>query len=434
MEIHRAGAQKVKHSLLYAYISYSQNESFVCRFGIAIAGWSADGDPKMLTAMIYQTVHRPSSFKCIQDMTHVATKLRNRLLCSAVTLAMGTKTVLIGHLNHLIKHVNKSVHGLTSHDVNPVDRQNFKSFEKLVDKRVIEALDQRVANSEATIKYLQLCSEITSSFLDYELPPLERVSRIYRSVFFLRIWRSHLLKSRSHTLKYNFISSNAYSCIELNAKNMIELIKRFRDEDKPELFLPPIFDSQTCEKTFRQFRSLTTMDFTRINFSIYELLHMIGRIEVQNDICYFKLNDENVIFPMSHKRSKRTTIHQLPSDNEISCILAKAKESAIKDAQSFGMTATNIDNYEFKSKLFEQTNNQEEEDLDQESPFDLELLDDFDDDQETFPDGEMDPKSPFTIVPDEYDQPRRIRKSTLLWILCEPGPTPSKDRLTRVRV
>lgn len=102
--------------------------------------------------------------KYVQDMTHIAVKLRNRLLNELINMIMGGHKVSINHLRELLRKVNKSVHGLNNTDVFPIDRQNFKSFEKIVDERVIEALQKNVKDCEGTVKYLQLCHEIVSSF------------------------------------------------------------------------------------------------------------------------------------------------------------------------------------------------------------------------------------------------------------------------------
>lgn len=343
----------------------------------------------------------------------------------------------------LVKNVNKSIHGLNLSDVCPIDRQNFKSFQKITDKRVTAALKSNMKDSEATIKYLELCCDITSSFLDFNQKPLERLFAMYRPLYFLRIWRNWIKSSRSYTLKNNFISHNAYKCIEMNAFHMVRLMREFRDTSLPHLFLPTIFDSQTCEKTFRQLRSMGTMDFTRINFSTFDLIHMIGRIEAQNDIMYFKLADGKVSFPLSHQRAKKTQIFELPSEDDINSTLEEAKKDAIEDARIFGMGSDNIDTHEFQSNLFVVTENEidiedeneTDENFSEKGGFFNEMLDNEDDYEE---DEQLNEKfesnSAFTKVVDESGETRIIRKSTLVWMLTEPGVVLSKDRLRRVQV
>lgn len=55
-----------------------------------------------------------------------------------------------------------------------------------------------------------------------------------------------ILKTKCYFFKHNFISINAYSCIELNAHSIIVLIKKFRDSTyslRPYIFLPWHFNS-----------------------------------------------------------------------------------------------------------------------------------------------------------------------------------------------
>lgn len=266
---------------------------------------------------------------------------------------------------------------------------------------------------------------------------------MFRAVYFLRIWRHFIKDSRCYNLSKNFISQNAYLCIETNAKGLIELIKRFRNENTPHLFLPPIFDSQTCEKTFRLLRSMGSVNFTRINFTLYDLLHMFRRTEVQNEIAYFKLAEDEVHFPLSHKRSIKTDIHDFSTDAKIIETLIKAKEVAVEEALAFGMHSENIDEFEFKSNLQSKLDDDSDEDSDFECD---EMFDENVGNEEMSGDTEstlqdptfnldyIDPGSPLVSVVDEHGKEKIIRKSHLIWMLSEPGTGLSKDRLTRVRV
>lgn len=101
----------------------------------------------------------------IQDTTHIGTKLRNLLLKPSVLLPFGNSAISLAHLKLLIKNVPKDIHGLTRTDISPDDRQNYKSLEKIMEKRVIDALSKYVVGSEATTTFLIICKYITSSFL-----------------------------------------------------------------------------------------------------------------------------------------------------------------------------------------------------------------------------------------------------------------------------
>lgn len=371
----------------------------------------------------------------IQDSTHVATKLRNRLLKEQKVMVMGVSKVSVNHLKALVRNVQKSIHGLTYQDVYPVDKMNYGSFAKIIDPRVIEALKKYVNNCEATIQYLRICEDVTSSYLQLDMTPVERIFRIWRSVYFLRIWRQFILSSKSYTLQNNFITTNAYTCVEINAKNLILLIKKFRDQNTPEQFLTTLFDSQSCEKAFRQFRSMGTTKYTKINFSLYELLFMIGRVEVLNHISYVRLAKSGVNFP--HSRIGKTAIYQMPTDEIINDTLCKARDEAMKEASKFGMTNFDgIDDFQITSKLivdFEEEDYSDDEEYlgaDSSGPttdaeecvnFDIEGADSDD----------IDENSPLIAIYDVNNTKKLVPKRTFLWMLCEPAATQSNDRNRR---
>lgn len=404
---------------------------FTVRYGITIAGWSSDGDQRLLSAMCYQiTNYKENGVKYVQDTIHIATKLRNRLLKPSINILMGIKKVSIMHLKSLVRNVQKNIHGLNDTDICSRDRQNFLSFQKIIDKRVTEALKVHVKDSEGTLKYLQICDDVTSSFLDFNLTPLERVFRMFHAVYFLRIWRNHIMLSRNHSLQLNFITSNAYTCIEINAQSLIEIIRDFRNKNMSHNFLITMFDSQTCEKAFRQLRSMGTTNFTKINISLYEVLHKIGRIEVQNDIAYSKFSDKEIEFPASHKKREKTKIFDLPSDNEITYTLEIAKQKAIENALVFGMYSDDIDNYKVPSKLSIFDDDNEDDIYENEDN-----IHDYDS-NDALENENMDEHEQisFTTFTDDDGVERTIRKSTLIWMYTEPGISISKDRLRRVQV
>lgn len=223
-------------------------------------------------------------------------------------------------------HFSKAEHGLVMSDICPDDRQNFESMEKVMDPEILELLKKFVPDSEATVIYLKICSEISSSFLNCTISPEERIYRIWHALYFLRIWRQWILESSEHALKNNFITSNSYICVELNAYFLIYLIVKLRDENKKEQFLPILFSSQTCESTFRTMRSMSTANWTKVNFSLLELFHSIGRIELLTDIMHNKLKNTGIIFPRIRNKNSKVAVFELPSNEMIQLTIKKAKE------------------------------------------------------------------------------------------------------------
>ena len=72
-----------------------------------------------------------------------------------------------------------------------------------------------------------------------------------------------------YTLRENFITSNAYACIELNAHALLTFLITVRDHvGNDDCFLPWLLGSQCCESTFSMNSTFSTM----INFGILGLL------------------------------------------------------------------------------------------------------------------------------------------------------------------
>ncbi|CAF4288308.1 unnamed protein product [Rotaria sp. Silwood2] len=94
-------------------------------------------------------------FVCMQDATHICTKLRNRLLLTKATLLFGTQLINIDRLLYLIDNFSKFDHGLVRSDVNPKDRQNYSSAAKISNDNVLSILEQ-VPNSIGIRIYLQV--------------------------------------------------------------------------------------------------------------------------------------------------------------------------------------------------------------------------------------------------------------------------------------
>lgn len=279
----------------------------------------------------------------LQDIVHIGTKLRNRLLKPSICLIIGNKPVSVSHLKMLLNSVSKGVHGLTYSTICPDDRQNYGSLEKIMKPEVSGALTKHIIDSEATVEYVRICYEITSSIYEEKLAPLDRMFRLWRTTYFLRAWRLSIAQkvaaAGEFKISENFITQNSYACIELIARNFVIMTKKFRDENLKELFVPTVFNSQPCEETYRKLRSMGTINFTKINFTLLDLMHLIGRVELMNDIMYFKLADSEVHFPRNRINESNLNEFELPSDDEIKICLDNALEKAIIDASKFGIIA-----------------------------------------------------------------------------------------------
>ncbi|CAF1276881.1 unnamed protein product [Rotaria sordida] len=149
--------------------------------GIRIVGFSTDCDSRYLHAMrvslgffaefVYDdhpdlfSIDLPNSWSwffmqhkqlyiCFQDAVHICTKLRNRLLSETTHLLLGDQLINIEPLIYMINNYSKLDHSLVLSDVNPKDRQNYSSTEKISNDNVLILLEQ-IPNSLGLNIYLQ---------------------------------------------------------------------------------------------------------------------------------------------------------------------------------------------------------------------------------------------------------------------------------------
>lgn len=76
----------------------------------------------------------------------------------------------------------------------------------------------------------------------------------------------------------NFITYKTYTCIEINGHSLINTILSLAAAGEDDQFVTNLMGSQTCEEMFRKLRSLTTINWTAINFTLLEMLYKIKRI------------------------------------------------------------------------------------------------------------------------------------------------------------
>lgn len=126
--------------------------------------------------------------------------------------------------------------------------QNFRSLQKSIKSEVLDALKKYVPDCDATILFLKICHHVTDSYMNPKLSALERIHSIWYGIFVLRSWRLWIYKNDKFIVKENFITQNAYTCIELNGHSLINVLVKCRDDGVEHLLLPPV--SQLFDNTF----------------------------------------------------------------------------------------------------------------------------------------------------------------------------------------
>ena len=185
----------------------------------------------------------------IQDFVHVAVKLKARLLKPSVILPLGHFLAGSHHLKLLLTTFTKDQHGIRHKDLEHKDKQNFEAVSRITAQCVFKLLEQ-VPDAKGTIHYLKCMQYFVNAYLNKKLTPLERIRKAWYTIFFFRYWHQWLSLNKDYTIANNFITHNAYSCIQLNGHSLILLLLIMRDRipNGNEHFLPWLLGSQACDK------------------------------------------------------------------------------------------------------------------------------------------------------------------------------------------
>ena len=227
-------------------------------------------------------IKRPTSISFIQDPVHVAVKLKSRLLRPSIVLPLGKYIAGSHHLQIIHSTFSKDQHGLRVKDIDHKDRQNYEAVLRITSTSVMGLLTH-IPDAKGTVVYLKLMKAVTDSFLDKSLECLLRIEKAWYSVFVLRYWRQYVVLSPEYNLADNFITSNAYTCVELNAHSLITFVLSLQTiPSVNRSFYPWMLGSQCCEKMFRAARSMSSVFSTVINFGMLGLLQRIHRLHIQS--------------------------------------------------------------------------------------------------------------------------------------------------------
>lgn len=154
---------------------------------------------------------------------------------------------------------------------------------------VFMSLDQ-IPDARGTVAYLYVLKCVIDSYLDKKLAPLTRIEKI---------WFRWIILHASYVLENNFITQNAFTCIELNAHSLLILraVQTLSQNKKDAGFQPWVLGSQSCEKAFRAVRSMSSTVSTMINFGMLGLLRRLHRQHIQ-----FSLEAENEVTGIAYPR------------------------------------------------------------------------------------------------------------------------------------
>ena len=271
-------------------------------------------------------------------MVHIAVKFKARLLNQRVKLKIGPNPEAgVHHLEQLRSKYGKE-HFLRDKDLNHHDRQNYDAVLHIINAC---PLLREIPGACATKCYVEIIQNVVDSYEDKSLDCISRIEKIWYANFFLRYWRKWILLHHLYTLQNNFITQNCYMCVELNAHAIIIYALTIRDHFQGDSrnFLPWMLGSQTCERTFRTVRSMSSVFSTVLNFSVLGLLRRLHRINIQQTL---QADLQSAVkFPnlekYRNKEGKKISEPLRIKDDEIDEAVQRAKAKARNTIQEMGM-------------------------------------------------------------------------------------------------
>ena len=340
---------KYDHTVITQRWQYIGKE--LLRRGVTVISNGSDGAGPFLKAMIAETklfsVSKKSNvppswtfyvmpeFKkrglCAQDTVHLLAKLRTRALGPSNITQMGAESCLASHFQYILKEFGKDRHGLTQRMIKNNDKQNYTSIAVLVGDGVKECLNDaaNIMRTKGTVVYLDLMRKIRDCHFEKGISPVKRVSILWEVIFFIRIWRCWL-NDNGMSESDHFITTNAYTCIELNGHLLVNMVYNVINGFFPKEVLRMWYTgSQSCEELFRLLRSMTPTFSTIINFSMKGMMERIHRLTYISSIE----SSEDIIFPRVKRRllqlnEETEETFLIPTMEELESTIRKAKDVA----------------------------------------------------------------------------------------------------------
>lgn len=364
------------------------------KVGIKVLGYSGDGDSRVLKAMRLTAGLGTTSYNndedsrsyaeisgfqakilpeivCVQDHVHLENKWRTRL-AKPNLLIMGNYVASTNDLVTLVQSCTKEKHRLCANDLTLKDKMNFATTMKICHPRIWSLLEKHVPGSEGTQIYLKIMFFSSQAFLSTNLSALQRLHCMFYCVYFLRLWRAWLKSKREfYSEVKNFITVNSYTCLELNAHGLLNLILKCMIQKDFSNFYPWIYSSQACEGYFRLLRSIASTFSMIVNCTILEFSHKIKRLEMLATVVSTEFEDFPLKFPASRflngsyekQTEKFDILKQFDvTDNDITTqsiinVLEDARKMAEDDCKKLGMSidisAASEIQLKFKETTFE---------------------------------------------------------------------------------
>jgi hypothetical protein len=284
-------------------------------------------------------------------------------------MKMGKYLINKEHIIYLIESYSKIEHSLIKSDINVKDRQNFPSCRRISSENVLNLLNEN-ENFKGTYVYLSLLRSIIIGFIEKSSTIKERLYHIWTVVFTCRLWWSWIhywaikhsrnidnSESVKQVKSNSFITKPTFWCIEINAHTLLYIILLVIQKKLPvDALNTYLFNSQTCENTFRIARALSDPYSSIINFTVKSFINRCETILIINSIKTHggQIGDYQFKFSQHHKLDKEVHVYSVNPLKQLNLTefdIEKIIQNAFESAKSY-VTMVNMNELLKNKNLF----------------------------------------------------------------------------------
>ncbi|CAF4582958.1 unnamed protein product, partial [Rotaria sp. Silwood2] len=310
--------------------------------GIRIIGYATDCDSRYLRCMRISLgffghfayvdhpdnlkIDLPKTWSCVTD---------NQLTGTGAYLLLGDQLINMEPLFFIIDQISKLEHTLVPSDINPKDRQNYKSCTKISSDEVLNILEQvPIPNSIGISIYLKASRRKRFKVDESELHHNILMKKHDLDLIFTQLSGLTISdKKKNDTKRKYFITYQSFFSVEINAHCLVYLAVLVSEGQlPPEALLIWLQNSQTCENTFRSARSISSVNSAGVNFTVSQFLSQINKLSTLQNIKD-NTHENKLHFPQHHKVS--STLRNASNSSNITIISKTDIENTVLNAYKY---------------------------------------------------------------------------------------------------
>ena len=194
---------------------------------ITVVSFAADGDSRALKAMLLSshifyntslpdsanfnkvalptdwspwfTIKTTNGIAYVQDVVHLAVKMKARLLRSSIVLPLDPFLAGVHHLHLIQASYGKDTRDMRENNIDHKDRQNYDAVLHITSGSVL-GLVLEMQEALGTYTYQKVMRSIIDIYLDKNLDAKTRIEKVWYGVHLMRYWQEWILLNPKYSL------------------------------------------------------------------------------------------------------------------------------------------------------------------------------------------------------------------------------------------